>query len=415
MAYLARTRPQLILTLRSATPCPSSTQVVLATTSNCVATTDQYGNWGVWVSPGTYTFTITIPNGNSIGPYTVTLSGGGSGTNILPLNNTFTGTNNFVGGLTINSFAAVAASGFSTIGDCATIFSISPPIVTDGGTCGGAGGSPGGANNDVQVKNGSSFGSGVSIPANVGVVGNIAVKSNCTGTTLGGDAYIRYASRNGSDSNDGCSWGSAKATVDGALISLPAGASNTWGVGTVYFSDQTPANSSGTHGLWGLGITDSNYASPPAGWFKISGPIEVIGMAAFNGATGSTNLRLALGGSNSGTSAPCIQISGDANVMTFRNINCQGQGVGIRLGQDSSGTRTGSAGVSGKSFLNVGACQRYCRKWPRYRQRREYVLGDLPRHLRLRHRQCEHSHRERLSSDAVRRINCGKWLHADVS
>lgn len=63
------------------TACPTSTQLTLMGSSACVGTTDQYGNWGVWVASGTYSFTITLPNGGSTGPYTVTLSGGGgSGT-----------------------------------------------------------------------------------------------------------------------------------------------------------------------------------------------------------------------------------------------------------------------------------------------------------------------------------------------
>ena len=62
-----------------ATPCSTSTQIVLAGTSNCVGTTDGFGNWGVWVPAGTYTYTIQLPGGASIGPYTVTLASGGGG------------------------------------------------------------------------------------------------------------------------------------------------------------------------------------------------------------------------------------------------------------------------------------------------------------------------------------------------
>lgn len=60
--------------------CSTSTQVVLAGTSSCVATTDQFGNWGVWVASGQYAYTITTSFGSS-GPFPVTASGG-SGANI---------------------------------------------------------------------------------------------------------------------------------------------------------------------------------------------------------------------------------------------------------------------------------------------------------------------------------------------
>lgn len=66
------------------TSCPSNQQIVLAGTTNCVATTDQYGNWGVWVAAGTYAFTITLATGQSIGPFTVTMTAGGGGTPASP-------------------------------------------------------------------------------------------------------------------------------------------------------------------------------------------------------------------------------------------------------------------------------------------------------------------------------------------
>jgi hypothetical protein len=68
------------------TSCPSSTQIVLAGTNNCVGTTDGYGNWGVWVAAGTYTFTVTLPGGGTLGPYTVTLAAGGGGSSSVSVN-----------------------------------------------------------------------------------------------------------------------------------------------------------------------------------------------------------------------------------------------------------------------------------------------------------------------------------------
>src|SRR4051812_678033 len=60
------------------TQCNTSTQVVRAGTTSCVATTDAFGNWGVWALAGQYEYTITI-NGASSGPYPVTIGGTGSG------------------------------------------------------------------------------------------------------------------------------------------------------------------------------------------------------------------------------------------------------------------------------------------------------------------------------------------------
>lgn len=122
--------------------CPSSTQIVLAATNNCVGTTDLFGNWGVWVQPGTYTYTIQLPKGGSIGPYTVTV-GGGAGTNILPLANTFTNVNNFTGGFNINGLPGVAGNGTFTIGDCVNVFSLVPLQVSDTGSACGSGGGGG--------------------------------------------------------------------------------------------------------------------------------------------------------------------------------------------------------------------------------------------------------------------------------
>lgn len=53
------------------TPCSTSIQLVLAGTNVCVGTTDLRGNWGAWVPPGTYDFTITVSTGQSYGPFTV--------------------------------------------------------------------------------------------------------------------------------------------------------------------------------------------------------------------------------------------------------------------------------------------------------------------------------------------------------
>jgi hypothetical protein len=52
------------------TPCGSTTQVVLADTATCVATSDSYGNFGFWAVPGNYEYTVTY-NGTTTDRYPV--------------------------------------------------------------------------------------------------------------------------------------------------------------------------------------------------------------------------------------------------------------------------------------------------------------------------------------------------------
>lgn len=58
------------------TPCAGATQIVLDATTSCVALPDAQSNWGVWVAPGQYTYTVTIAGAN-LGPYYVTAGGSG--------------------------------------------------------------------------------------------------------------------------------------------------------------------------------------------------------------------------------------------------------------------------------------------------------------------------------------------------
>lgn len=71
------------------TACPLYAQVVLGGSNGnqCISTTDNQGNFGVWVLPGVYSFYLTVPAGagaGTFGPYPFTASstsgGGGSST-----------------------------------------------------------------------------------------------------------------------------------------------------------------------------------------------------------------------------------------------------------------------------------------------------------------------------------------------
>lgn len=63
----------------SVTPCPTNTQIVLQGGSTCQATSDQFGNLGVWTQTGIYSYTLSV-NGITYGPFTVfTANGAASG------------------------------------------------------------------------------------------------------------------------------------------------------------------------------------------------------------------------------------------------------------------------------------------------------------------------------------------------
>src|ERR1700722_5447194 len=84
--------------LTSTSACPTNTQIVLQGSSTCVATSDNFGNLGVYTPAGNYSYTLTI-SGVSYGPYTVSVGGSGNGSGDVTAagNNAFTGSNNHAG------------------------------------------------------------------------------------------------------------------------------------------------------------------------------------------------------------------------------------------------------------------------------------------------------------------------------
>lgn len=84
------------------TPCSTSTQLVLSGTSTCVTSPDAQNNWGVWVSAGQYTYTITY-GGMNYGPYFFTA--GIAGGNLTPPVS-ITATANNQTPLTANAFSS---------------------------------------------------------------------------------------------------------------------------------------------------------------------------------------------------------------------------------------------------------------------------------------------------------------------
>jgi hypothetical protein len=317
-------------------------------------TTDQGGNYGWFINATNYVYTVTGGNFAPIGRY-VTPGSGGSGVNILPLSNNFTGAVNMFQGVVVNAslnFPNLAASS-------ALCTDLSKNATTTG--CAAGGSPPVGSNNDIQIKNGSLFGSGVINPANVGVAGNIFAKPSCTGVA-GVDSGIRYADYNGggSDSNDGCSWGSAKQTIRGALVSLPGGSTSpdSTSSGVVYYTDGTPADLNGTGcGLWLIGPNDPNFASPPSCWIKYgggSGALTIVGLPLKNyGPNPHKGRSLMGGGSSVDRYHPGLWLSGMAGTLYFENMAFEYPARSIVIGECSNHTRTGVCNVSGVTFDNT--------------------------------------------------------------
>lgn len=216
------------------------------------------------------------------------------------------------------------------------------------------------------------LGGNLSVGGNANVTGtltagslaaNLATSSNAQ---LKGSGVILYADTTAagcggagcSDSNDGKSLGSAMATIDHAICSLPTGncATQTAGNGTVYFVDGSSANSTSTCGIWLMGILDPNYASPPACWLKVpagTGGLSIIGIQA-NSYGPNTQIPRALlvGGSNADRNHPGIWLSGTNEAIYIANVGVEYPGRGIVVGECSNNTRANTCNTSSVYFDN---------------------------------------------------------------
>lgn len=90
--------------------CPVGAPVVIPGTSVCTATTGAQGQFGFWLSSGTYYYKQIAPNGNSYGPYPITINTlgvtqitAGSGVTISPSGGTGDVTINATGSIPIVS------------------------------------------------------------------------------------------------------------------------------------------------------------------------------------------------------------------------------------------------------------------------------------------------------------------------
>lgn len=214
-----------------------------------------------------------------------------------------------------------------------------------------------------------SLGGNLNVGGNANVTGtltagslaaNFSPASNAALKPFTGDAEL-WVSPSGSDANDGKSKGTAMATIDHALCSLPTGncATNTAGSGTIYYFDGSAASAAAGCGIALMGPLDPNFASPPPCWLKVPGGgngIAIIGIAASShGPNGQLPRALIVAGSSADRNHPGIWLSGTNASIYFANMAIQFPGRGVVIGECSNNTRTGTCNTAPPFFYNVTA------------------------------------------------------------
>ncbi len=200
----------------------------------------------------------------------------------------------------------------------------------------------------------------LNLGGNLTVAGSGTFTGNVTAPNLAvnpavGDA-VCYVSANGNDVNTGRSMGAAKLTVmSGCYDSLPALG------GTIYIlaGNNTAVNTDTSVngcGIWIMGPTDPNYASPPPCWRHVK-HVLFIGISGSNVVSNShkgNQVWVAPAGPPTDRTKPFIWLSGVAGQVYFTGLtNNQDTGRGIVVGEDSSGSRTGNGVVANVAFENM--------------------------------------------------------------
>src|SRR5205807_2447559 len=146
------------------------------------------------------------------------------------------------------------------------------------------------------------------------------------------DAIV-YVSPNGSDSNDGRSWGSAKATILAAYEGLPASGGTIYIAGGSYVGG-TIAN----QGIWIVGPNDPSYSSPLPGWKKEKS-VRFVGVGASAYIQFGIGNAVQINGGQPGKGGwvlartkPFIWLAGTNTGIWFDNLAASSPAVGIRLG-----------------------------------------------------------------------------------
>ncbi|HEV2987866.1 MAG TPA: hypothetical protein VG759_05455, partial [Candidatus Angelobacter sp.] len=195
-----------------------------------------------------------------------------------------------------------------------------------------------------------------SCPGTVGPAGAPGPRGSPTKPTRPGDP-VQMVSPNGNDANDGLSWASAKMHVYNALQALPGGSSTFAGTGTVLLSGTV--NYGGpvaNQGMWLMGQSDPNFASPPSGWLKMNtySPINIECVNA-NGGTNNGATCVMNGGGQADLVHPAVWLSAYAQGFRMKGISLQNyRNTYIKLGIDSNNNRSGTGAVSSVSLDGIG-------------------------------------------------------------
>jgi len=165
--------------------------------------------------------------------------------------------------------------------------------------------------------------------------------------------FNQYVSPYGDDTNDGWTWQTAKKTIFAALRGLAGGSSTQSGYGTVFVADSVSANPIAGAGIQLMGPKDPNYASPPAGWLKAPASgngLRIVGVGCSSHLANAASPACAVL-SNNGVS---VWLSSMTNTIEFENLQFQYPSIVVRLGVQSNGTRSTTAGgVQNVRFTNV--------------------------------------------------------------
>lgn len=213
---------------------------------------------------------------------------------------------------------------------------------------------PSGNSGDLQAKSGSSFGashindSGSALTASEpltlnsqGSSGNAALKNISTDP-------VRYVSANGNDTNDGLSWGTAKATVYAAYNALPSGGGTIDIAGSVSVGNPLSAND----GLYIMGSNDPQWNSGATitGWLAVKSVDFICAVPNSNTAFENTPQCRESWGNQSNVTQPSLWLSGFNTSLHFKNITFLNAGRAANVGVESTGTIASGGGVQAVTF-----------------------------------------------------------------
>lgn len=175
--------------------CPANQQIVLDDTNTCVSNPDAQGNWGVWVAPGLYSYTVTLPDGDISGPRFI-FAGGSSAdgaragsTRQLQINETESfGTGSALPELSIRSRTITDPTAVLQVGGSNPTSLGAGEASTQINSPSARGRTPSGANEQVQFNNSGEFGADPSFTFNLSGK-NLSVQSFNNIVFLNSSAY----------------------------------------------------------------------------------------------------------------------------------------------------------------------------------------------------------------------------------